>query len=52
MRAPNTPYTERLALDGITPSSGSVGDAYGNALMETINGLWKTECIRKTIFHG
>ena len=44
-------YTERLALDGIAPSIGSVGDAYDNALMETINGLYKTECIRTTIFH-
>jgi transposase InsO family protein len=44
-------YTEKLALDGIAPSIGSVGDAYDNALMETINGLYKTECIRTTIFH-
>lgn len=41
-------YTDKLALDGITPSIGSVGDAYDNALMETINGLFKTECIRTT----
>ncbi|BCJ84580.1 hypothetical protein MTY81_59530 [Mycolicibacterium sp. TY81] len=27
------------------------GDAYDNALMETINGLYKTECIRTTVFH-
>ena len=44
-------WTEKLALDGIAPSIGSVGDAYDNALMETINGLYKTECIRTTIFH-
>ena len=44
-------YTEKLALDGIAPSVGSVGDAYDNALMETINGLYKAECIRTTIFH-
>ncbi len=44
-------YTDKLALDGIAPSIGSVGDAYDNALMETINGLYKTECIRTTIFH-
>lgn len=44
-------YTEKLALDGIAPSIGSVGDAYDNALMETINGLYKTECIRTTVFH-
>lgn len=44
-------WTEKLALDGITPSIGSVGDAYDNALMETINGLYKAECIRTTVFH-
>ena len=31
-------FTEHLALEGISPSIGSVGDAYDNALMETING--------------
>ena len=44
-------WTEKLALDGIAPSIGSVGDAFDNALMETINGLYKTECVRTTIFH-
>ncbi len=40
-------YTERLAKAGIEPSVGSVGDAYDNALAETINGLYKTEVIRR-----
>jgi len=40
-------YTERLAAAGIEPSVGSVGDAYDNALAETINGLYKTEVIRR-----
>ncbi len=44
-------YTEKLTLDGTAPSIGSVGDAYDNAPMETINGLYKTECIRTTVFH-
>ncbi len=44
-------FTEHLELEGIQPSIGSVGDAYDNALMETINGLYKTECIRTTVFH-
>jgi transposase InsO family protein len=44
-------YTDHLAEAGISPSIGSVGDAYDNALMETIIGLFKTECIRTTIFH-
>ena len=44
-------FTEHLAHEGITPSIGSVGDAYDNSLMETIIGLYKTECIRTTVFH-
>jgi len=44
-------YTDKLALDGIAPSIGTVGDAYDNALMETINGLYKAECIRTMVFH-
>ena len=40
-------YTERLAAAGIEPSVGSVGDSYDNALAETINGLYKTEVIRR-----
>ena len=44
--------TEHLELEGIAASIGSVGDAYDNALMETINGLYKTECVRTTVFHA
>jgi len=40
-------YTERLAEIGATPSIGSVADSYDNALAETINGLYKTEVIRR-----
>jgi putative transposase len=40
-------YTERLAEAGIEPSVGSVGDSYDHALAETINGLYKTEVIRR-----
>jgi transposase InsO family protein len=32
---------------GVEPSVGSVGDSYDNALAETINGLYKTEVIRR-----
>ena len=39
-------FTEHLELEGIRPSIGSVGDAYDNALAETIIGLYKTECVR------
>ncbi len=38
-------YTERLAIAGIEPSVGSVGDSYDNALAESIIGLFKTEAI-------
>ena len=40
-------YTERLAEEGITPSVDSVGDAYDNALAESIIGLFKAEFIYK-----
>ncbi len=40
-------YSERLSEAGIEASVGTVGDAYDNALAETINGLFKTEVIRK-----
>lgn len=43
--------TEHLALEGIAASIGTVGDAFDNALMETVNGLFNTECIRITVFH-
>jgi len=39
--------TERLAEAGAVTSVGSRGDAYDNALAETINGLYKAELIKK-----
>ena len=39
-------YTERLAAAGIEASVGSRGDAYDNALAESVIGLCKTEVIR------
>ena len=39
-------YTNRLAEAGISPSVGSVGDSYDNALAESVIGLYKTELIR------
>jgi len=38
-------YTDRLTEAGLESSVGSTGDAYDNALAETINGLFKTEVI-------
>jgi len=38
-------FTERLDEIGAAPSIGTVADSYDNALAETINGLYKTECV-------
>ena len=40
-------YTDRLADAGIAPSAGSRGDAYDNALAESVIGLFKTEVIQR-----
>jgi putative transposase len=40
-------YSERLAEAGATPSIGSVGDSYDNAMAESVIGLFKTELIRR-----
>ena len=40
-------YSERLSEAGFNASVGSVGDSYDNAMAETINGLYKTELIKK-----
>jgi len=40
-------YTERLADAGIAPSVGSRGDAYDNALAESVIGLYKAEVIHR-----
>ena len=40
-------YTNRLGAAGIAPSVGSRGDAYDNALAESIIGLFKTEVIQR-----
>jgi putative transposase len=42
-------FTESLALQGLSASVGSVGDAYDNALAESIIGLFKTEVVNR---HG
>lgn len=42
-------FTESLALQGPSASIGSVGDAYDNALAESIIGLFKTEVVNR---HG
>ena len=39
-------FTERLAAAGVQSSVGSVGDAYDNALAESVIGLFKTELVK------
>lgn len=39
-------YGEGLAEIGATPSIGTVGDSYDNALAETVNGYYKAELVR------
>jgi putative transposase len=40
-------FGERLAETGIAGSVGAVGNSFDNALAETINGLYKTELIKR-----
>ena len=44
-------FTEHLALEGIAQSIGTAGDAYDNAFMDTIIGLFNAECINSGLFH-
>ncbi len=39
-------FTDRLIAAGVDPSVGTVGDAYDNALAESIIGLFKTELVK------
>lgn len=40
-------YTARIAELGAQPSTGTVGDSYDDALADAVNGLYKTELIRR-----
>jgi putative transposase len=40
-------YTDRIVKLGAKPSTGTVGDSFDNALAEAVNGLYKTELIRR-----
>lgn len=40
-------YTERLAEIGASPSIGTVGDSFDNAMAESFNGLYKTELTKR-----
>jgi putative transposase len=45
-------FTERLEEIGARPSIGTVADSFDNALAETVNGLYKTECVYGPDSHG
>ncbi|MBP1325849.1 transposase InsO family protein [Leucobacter exalbidus] len=49
--AQKTEYS-RLAEIGATPSIGTVGDSYDNALAETVNGYYKVELVRGPVKNG
>ncbi len=40
-------YTDRILELGATPSTGTIGDSYDNALAEAVNGRYKAELIRR-----
>lgn len=39
-------YSERLTELGAKPSIGTVGDSYDNSMIESFNGVFKTECYK------
>lgn len=41
----STRYTETLAVEGLIPSIGTIGDAFDNAAAETVMGLFKNEAV-------
>jgi putative transposase len=40
-------FAEMLASHGVQLSIGSVGDSYDNALVESLNGSYKTELVKR-----
>lgn len=38
-------YTTRVGELGMLPSTGTVGDSYGNAMAESVNGAYRTELV-------
>jgi transposase InsO family protein len=40
-------YTDRILELGARPSTGNIGGSNDNALAEAVNGLFKTEMIRR-----
>jgi putative transposase len=46
VRHTSVAFTERPAAAGVSGSVGTTGDAYDNALAESVIGLFKTELIK------
>jgi putative transposase len=44
-------FTDRLVIEGLAASIGTVGDAYDNALAKCLIGIYKTECVPPGPFH-
>lgn len=40
-------YTDRIKELGARPSTGTVGDSFDNVMAQAVNGLYKTELIRR-----
>ncbi|MNW62032.1 Integrase core domain protein [compost metagenome] len=40
-------YTQTLAMEGLVPSIGTIGDAFDNAAAEMVMGLFKNEAVAK-----
>lgn len=45
-------FTEHLELEGTNPWIRTAANTLDNALMETVNRMFKTEYIRTTVFHA
>ena len=41
-------YADRVLAAGAAPSVGSLGDAYDNAMAESVIGLYRTEVIHRS----
>ena len=39
-------YSDRLTDAGAVASIGTVGDSFDNSMAESVNGLYKAECVR------
>lgn len=47
VRYAGTVHTTRAMECGMSPSAGTVGDSYGNAMAESVNGAYETGLVRR-----